>query len=208
MQSIFRIQCKSFTLCFQGFTIQNMLSALKGVYISFATLSGTKGSIACLVNVCNRLHGNERKQTNKQFQQFALLLAPLVSHFVPILVPLAGSCPCFVPILVEIFGCGYHFIPILVPLLGSCPSSVPIFCRNVRLLLSLYSYTCPTFGFLLPLCFHVVPILVPLCFPLCSHSCPTFGFLFLLCSHSCLTFGFPFPLCSHSCPTFGSLFPL
>ena len=135
MQSTFRIQCKSFTLCFQGFTIQNMLFALKGVYISFATLSGTKGSIACLVNVCNRLHGNERKQTKKPFQQFALLLAPLVSHFVPILVPLAGPCPCFVPILLEIFGCCYHFIPILVPLLGSCPSSVPIFLRLVRLLL-------------------------------------------------------------------------
>ena len=99
-------------------------------------------------------------------------------RFVPILVPLWGSCS--------------HFVPTLFPFLSHFGVLVPT-------LFPLCSHSCPAWGFLFPVCSHSCPTLGFL-FPLCSHSCPTSGFLFPLWSHSCPTLGFLFPLCSHFVP--------
>ena len=111
-------------------------------------------------------------------------------RFVPILVPLWGSCSHFVPILVPLWGSCSHFVPALFPFLSRLgvlvPSLFPFlshFGVLVPTLFPLCSHSCPTSGFLFPLCSHFGPILVPL-WGSCSHFVPT---LFPFLSH----FGVP-----------------
>ena len=168
--------------------------------------------------------------SEKRFQlcfHFGVLvptLIPLCSHFVPILVPLWGSCH-FVPTLFPFLS---HF-RFLFPLLTTCfrctsramqPSVFSLQCvsRRSRLLVENYRTSCKThvetygqrhlseaFWF-----WEKISTLFPL-WGSCSHFDPTlFPFvpiptLFPLCSHSCPTLGFLFPLSFHLFPT---LFPL
>ena len=116
-------------------------------------------------------------------------------RFVPILVPLWGSCSHFVPTLFPFLSHFGVLVPTLFPL---CSHSCPAW----GFLFPVCSHSCPTLGFLFPLCSHFVRILVPL-WGSCSHFVPT---LVPFLSHFGVLVPTLFPLCSHSCPTLG--FPI
>ena len=119
------------------------------------------------------------------------------SHFVP----LWSTCsPHFVPILV-------HFVPILVPLWGSCSHFVRFLstlfhsCPTLRFLFPLCSPSCPTSGFLFPPCFHSCPTLG--LFPLCSHFVPI-----VVLPRVPVPTLFPCGSCAHFVPLCSILVPL